>query len=110
MKLLFMFIVLFSVSAFSAGEQNCSIVTQTEFGATTVSVKALNARPYRRCLVFQVKSASTAYIKFGGAHSGTEGISINGASTFWQPVIIPTNSVYIRSSAGAVPVTILEGN
>ena len=109
MKVILGLIFIFSVSAQAVQGDSCVITTQTDFGATTVSIRALSTSPYRKCLVFQMKGATTAYIKFGSAHTGTEGVAISGASTFWMPIIVPINSVYIKSSAGTVPVVILEG-
>ncbi len=113
MKVLLLAILIFSSSAFAdMSLNNCQMTTQTDFGATTVSTRALLNSPYRKCLIFQSKTTATLYIKFGSAHGTTsplEGFVMSGASTFWAPIPLPTNSIYIKSSAGIGTVTILEG-
>lgn len=108
MKLLLFLIIIFSVRANAVQGNSCVVTGQADFGATTVSTRALLSSPYRKCLVFQNNGASTVYIKFTSAHTGTENYLLTTGAT-WQPIIIPTNAVYIKSSAGVVPVTILEG-
>ena len=105
-----LWILLFSSSVFAGPINNCTFFTQTDFGATTVSTKALSAMPNRKCLILQNhnKGASIVYVKFDSAHTGIEGFEM-GASTVFQPIYIPTNSIYLKSSAGGVSTTILEG-
>lgn len=95
------------LSPLQAAVYNCKITSQVDRSATTSSTRVLASNPSRKCLVFQVHGSSTVYIKFGSAHSGTEGISVSNA--FWEPVIIPTGAVYLKSSAGVVTTTVLEG-
>lgn len=108
MKIILGLLLLFAVRANAVQGNSCVITTQTDFSATTVSTRALLSSPYRKCLVFQNNGASTIYIKFTSAHTGTENYLLGTGAT-WQPIIIPTNAVYIKSPLGTVPVTILEG-
>ncbi len=108
MRFLLIALVVFGVElAFAAPTYNCKITSQVDRSASGTSTKFLNSNPNRRCLVFQVHGSSTVYIKFNSAHSGTEGISVSNA--FWEPVVIPTGAVYLKSSAGTVVTTVLEG-
>lgn len=103
-------LVLLLVTSFAKAETyNCTYFTQTDVGATTVSVNFLPIRKDRRCIAIQNHSgASTLYIKFDSAHTGTENLTLGAGST-WEPVVIPVNKIYLRSSAGSVTTTILEG-
>ena len=108
MKIILGLLLLFAVRANAVQGNSCVVTYQADFGATTVSTRALLSSPYRKCLVFQNNGASTVYIKFTSAHTGTENYLLTTGAT-WQPIIIPTNAVYIKSAAGTVNVTILDG-
>lgn len=109
MKTILLLLTLLSSSAF-AQLNNCKILTQTALGATTTSVIGLASRSSRRCLIIQnISAASTIYIKFDSAHTGTEGLNLS-AGTIWAPIIVPMNSIYIKGSAGNVSATILSGD
>lgn len=106
MKLLLGIIVFFAASPTFA--LSCRINAQTDVNATTVSVRILVASSDRKCVVIQNKGSSTVYIKFGSAHSSTEAMQLASGAT-WEPLVIPVNSVYLKSSAGVVTTTVLEG-
>lgn len=93
---------------FAASTYNCKITTQTDSSITVTSTKILNLNPSRRCLVVQNQGSSVVYIKFTAAHSGTENFALAGGAR-WEPVIIPINAIYVRSAAGVVTTTFLEG-
>lgn len=107
MAVLFFVLALgFVTPAHAQAVLNCKIKTQTDVAVTGTSTLALAANSHRRCLVFQAHGSSTVYIKFGAVHTGTEGISISNA--FWEPAIVPTGSVYLKSSAN-ISTTVIEG-
>lgn len=107
MKLL-LFILLLSVSGF-AGTENCTFTAQTEFGATTVSARAV-AASNRKCLVIQNKGTAVVYMKYGSASTGADGLALLGASTVWSPVVPSAQSIYLKSSnASTQTVVIQEG-
>lgn len=105
MKLLLVFLVLFSVSAKA---ETCRITYQADVGATTVSVKMRSETHDRKCLIIQNQGSSVIYIKYDTAHTGTENFQLAGGATF-APIIIPVNAIFIKSAAGSVTTTILEG-
>jgi hypothetical protein len=107
MKALIVLILLSSELAYGQA-YNCKITSQTEFSASTTSVRALDLESARRCLTVQNKGSSTIYIKFNSIHSGTEGIAVTGGGN-WEPFIVPINSIWIKSAAGIVTATVLEG-
>jgi len=113
MKLILAFVLTFLLSAevfaLSGGTVNCKITTQTDKSASTVSTKVLNADSTRRCLVIQNQGSSIVYIKFDSAHSSTENMQLAGGA-IWQPIIIPINAIYIKTSSGVVTTTILSGD
>lgn len=99
-------------AGFSSETYNCSYFTQTDVGVTTTSTLMLQKNSMRRCLVFQnhaAAGASGTLIKFGSAHTGTEGYYLAGASTTWEPIHTPTGAIYMKSTAGGFSTTILEG-
>lgn len=108
MKLLLVSLFLFSCGANAEVAINCKITSQFDLTARPTSAILLNSKDERRCLVFQNQGASTVYIKFGSAHSGTENYAL-ATATSWEPRVVPENSVYFRSASGSVVLTVLEG-
>lgn len=107
-NLIFILLMVFSVSVFAASP-NCKITTQTDVTVTTASTMALATASTRKCLIIKNQSSgSVLHIKFGSAHSGTEGLTVP-AVTIWEPVTPPTGSVYLRSPAGVTTATVIEG-
>lgn len=107
MKFLILFLLPFAVQAQT---YNCRVLTQTQFNATTLSTVAIAENRSRRCLMVQNMGDSTIIVKFGSSHSGNEGVMISSKST-WQPIIIPVNSLYLKSfsTSPGVNATIIEG-
>lgn len=103
----FIFVILAFLPGFLEADV-CRITSQTDFSARPTSASALSETRARKCLVFQNNGASTVYIKFDSAHSGTENYSLASGAT-WMPIVCPVNAVYIRSAAGTVLTTVLEG-
>lgn len=108
MRFLILFSLLFSVNAFSAQGNNCLITTQIDFGATTTSAKVSSTNSYRKCLILQNLSASIVYVKFGSAHTGTENLQV-GANSRWEPLVIPTGAIWLKSAAGNASIVVIEG-
>lgn len=108
MKLILVLLVALASPVRAAQSYNCLFTSQADVSASTVSVRVLPKRSARRCLIIQNKGSSTIYIKADSAHTSTENMQLaSGAS--WEPIIIPVNSIYIRSAAGVVTTTVLEG-
>lgn len=105
MKLLIIFCLLISATALA---EVCRIQTQQDFSASTVSIQARPESRSRKCLVYQNNGLSTVYIRYTSAHTGTENFTMASGSR-WDPIIIPVNAIFIKSAAGVVPVTIIEG-
>jgi len=85
--------------------------TLTTMTATTTSTLALAADTQRKYLIIQNRGASgsaTVYVKFGSAHTGTEGIEIVPGGNY-EPYWAPYNSVYIESSTSTQQVQIYSG-
>lgn len=80
----------------------------TTFTSSTTSAQALPADTYRRFLFIQNTGGTSVHIKFGSAHSGTEGIVlVAGAYVMFDKA--PINSVYIKSASGTPTVTLQVG-
>lgn len=86
-----------------------SLLNQSTLSITTVSSSVYNKNVSRMYLLIQNQSAaSTLTIKFGSSTVSSEGYQLSGGSTY-EPRIPPTNAIYMKSSAGVIPVIILEG-
>lgn len=112
MKLFLFLLFTFLGSSSFAQLNNCKIITQTEFSATTTSMLGLTTRAVRRCLIIQNKSGgSSIYLKFNQQPSATTGVEglVVSAGTMWAPNLIPMNAIFIRGSAGGVSTLILSG-
>lgn len=120
MKFLVM-LLLAGLPAFADGTYNCTVTTQSDVNITGSTTLALSANSARRCLIIENKlvignAASTLEIKFlpSGASTsnvsftGTQGLKVASGSP-WMPVILPINAIYLKSSSGTLPVTIIEG-
>lgn len=89
--------------------QVCDIKTHIEQGQSTVSTRVLPRTPNRKCLIVQNQSgASTVYLRFDNAHAGTEGVAIS-AGTKVEFMVVPINAIFLKSSAGIVTTTVIEG-
>lgn len=108
MKLLIGLCLLFSLSAF-AQTYNCKVTSQAEFVTSSSSTLVIQANASRRCLILDNKDATNAvYIKFGSAHSGTEGLLLR-ANTRWEAIVPPAQSVYMKAAAGTPTVGFMSG-
>lgn len=85
-----------------------AIKSQSDVTATTVSTSVAAAEPSRGYLLIQNKGAVNVYLKFGSAHSGTEGILIVPGGN-WEPPQVPTDAIYLKSASSTAVVQILEG-
>lgn len=82
------------------------VYSQTAVSPTTVYVQAI-ARNLNRDMLWinNGSAASTLTVRFGDSTVST-GLIIPAGETFVAPLV---DSVYVKSSAGVVPVTIIEG-
>lgn len=111
-KILIVLALLFAVNSFASGNANISqtkIQRQTTPALSTSSALVLAANPDRKYLVIQNTSAISVYVKFGSAHSGTEGVLITAGGNY-EPNEVPTDSVYAKSASGTPTLNIVEGN
>lgn len=108
MRFLFMIVLLFSFRVFAAPTA-VDIKTQTVVTATTTSTVALAENKERRYLLIQNNGAVTVYVKFGAAHSGTEGVWIIAGGNY-EPFQAPLESIYVKSASSTAAVTIIEAN
>lgn len=108
MKLLLTVLILFSGLA-GASIDTVDIKTQTVVSATTTSTLALATNKDRRYLLIQNNGAVTVYVKFGSAHSGTEGVWIVAGGNY-EPYKAPLESIYLKSASGTADVTIISAN
>ncbi len=89
--------------------ENVGVTYQSLVNATTGGVTLLTANSARNALIIQNQSASsTLSISFGGAALGSSTIQISGGTMiqFTPPFV---NAVYGKSSAGTIPVLVIEG-
>jgi len=96
----------------AAQTYNCKVTSQQELTATVTSTRVLAAKAMRRCLVISNKGFSTRnlWVNFDSATAaGTSTGILIPPSTSWEPIIIPTNSIYIRTNAGTEGVNVSEG-
>lgn len=109
MKFILFALVLLPLGAM-AQTYNCNFTTQQDYTATGSSVNILSKNKNRRCLVIRNNGSTTVLVKFDSAHSALENFKITSGST-WEPVVIPVNSIYIKSINSGLPtnITVLEG-
>lgn len=108
------------VPSFAQATYNCTVTTQTEVSVTSGSFAlALAANPNRRCLSIQnqvASGSSTVSVKFLPSGMTTQNVTFTGATGIsvapgvpWQPIILPANAVYLKSSGGTVITSVIEG-
>lgn len=102
-----LFIFLFLLS-FNARADVYNLGQQLEVNATTTSTEALAANGQRFYLLIVNKGTQTVYVKFNASSTGTEGIPIPAGGNY-EPLHVPTTSVYVLSSSGTQALYILEG-
>lgn len=104
MRLLVFVLFIASFSAYGRFAVN----NQLTGTATTVSVKVLDPNSNRKYFLFQNIGAASASVKFGSAHSGSEGVWVPSGGSY-EPLDPPIDSVYIKTAVGGSAYTILEG-
>ncbi len=107
MKKIF-FALLFCISINAFAYDQYTVNNQLELTATTTSTVALPLNLKRTYLLIINKGAANILVKFGSAHSGTEGVVVvpNGN---YEPFKAPVDPVYIRSASGSQAMLVLEG-
>lgn len=89
----------------SLGNASFALTTHT---ATTTSTEAVPRNTNRRYLLIQNNGGVTIYVRFGSAHSGSEGVWIAAGGNF-EPNVVPVDAVYVRSATSTALVSIYEG-
>lgn len=85
-----------------------NISSHTLVSLTNVSTQVLSQKINRNYLLIQNQGSSKIAIKFGESQNGYEGIILNGYSSH-EPVIVPTNAVYLYCQSGTQDVLVVEG-
>jgi hypothetical protein len=109
MKLVIILTLLFGSFAHAASGDSVKIQTQTVVTATGTSTLALAANSYRRYLLLQNNGSTTVYVKFGSAHSGSEGVWILPGGNY-EPIKAPIGAIYLKTASSTDDVTIIDGN
>ena len=89
-------------------ERSTDIKIQTNATVTTTSTKLVNANWARNYILIQNLGTTNVLVKFGSAHSGTEGITIFPSGNY-EPFLVPVGDIYMRSSTSTDDVVIIEG-
>lgn len=88
---------------------NCKITSQADAAVITTSALIIAKQNNRKCLILENKDAAiNVYVKFGSAHSGTEGLLLR-ANTRWEAMIPPHEDVYLKSASGVPTVGFMAG-
>lgn len=103
-----LFSLMFSVVAVAAPADRVDI-THTEESVDGTTGLHLAANPTRNYLLLQNKGSASVYVKFGSAHSGTEGIEL-AAGQSYEPIKAPADAIYMKSASGTQTVLTAEGN
>jgi len=98
--------LLLSVPCFGISDKY-SIITQTDVVVST-SVLQLPFRASRSYLLVQNKGSDNVLVKFGSAHSASEGILVLPGGNY-EPLKVPVDSMYLKSVSGTPTVSIVEG-
>lgn len=99
--------LLVGCAAFGASDQT-STTTQSTVTATGTSTLVLAANLNRNYLLVQNKGSADVILKLGSVQSGSEGIIIP-ASGNYEPIRVPIDSLYLKSSTSTQSVFIYEG-
>jgi hypothetical protein len=109
MLLAFFLTVFFSMTSFAIQPgPSARVQSQTEASVTSTSAQVLAANPYRTYLLIVNKGTVTGYIKFNSASSSTEGIPIP-ANGVYEPLVAPTNAIFLKSSSTTGTMTVISG-
>lgn len=88
---------------------NCKITSQADAPIITTSALIIAKQNNRKCLIIDNKdSGINVYVKFGSAHSGTEGLLLR-ANTRWEAMVPPHEDVYIKAASGTPTVGFMAG-
>lgn len=110
MKHFFISLFIFFSGCFAvAGGFAVNLSSMVSQDATVTSAKYLDSNPKRNYLLIQNNGSASVIIKFGSAHSGSEGIVIAAGGNY-EPIKPMRESLYIKSSTGTQAVVVLEGN
>lgn len=99
--------LLFSLNSF-ARDNRMGISNQIFPTATVTSTQILSQNLNRNYLMIQNNGATSIIVKYSSVQAGTEGVSIPAGGN-WEPLIVPGDSVWIRSASSTDAMTIIEG-
>lgn len=107
-KLALVLLVLLFAGAVSANDGPINLQTQSDVSVTTTSAAHVSASSSRRYLLIQNKGSTSIYVKFGSAHSASEGIEIIAGGNF-ESLKPPIDAIYLKSASGTQTVAVLTG-
>lgn len=82
--------------------------TQTTAAVNGTSSLVLAANTYRNYLLLVNRGATTIYVKFNAAHTGTEGVPIPSGGNY-EPPNPPAEAVYAVTAGAAESLFVTEG-
>lgn len=85
-----------------------TVTYQADVTATVTSTQILAQRSERNYLIIQNKGSVAVLVKFGGAHSSTEGVSIPAGGNY-EPYRVPSDSIFIETISSTALCAIVEG-
>lgn len=98
----------FPTLALAADLPVATLQTYVGVTATTTAAQALPYQAGRKYLLIQNKGAVQVVLTWNGAGSGTEGIAIPAGGS-WEPVVIPVNSLWVKSASSTADVGFTYG-
>jgi len=104
-KMLFALVFFFSVTA---AAESAVFSVQTELSVTTTSSQALPKNQDRKYLLILNKGSANVIVKFGSAHSASEGVLVPAGGNY-EPFVSPIDSVYLKAASGTQTVLVIEG-
>jgi hypothetical protein len=97
------------LSVFMAISAHAAVFSgHSDVAVTTTSAQALAANQSRKYLLIQNKGTDSILVKFGSAHSASEGILIS-AGGYYEPFVAPIDAVFLKASSGTQTTVVVEG-
>lgn len=109
MKFFVYLLLLFSSVGHAAVGDNSKVQSQTTVTATVTSTLGVAENKYRRYLILQNVGSYTVYVKFGSAHSGTEGVWLVPGGVY-EPIKPPIGAIYFKSASSTSDVNVIDAN
>jgi len=106
-KLFFLLCLLWGISTWAS--LSGSVLSSQQFQTvTTTSTQYLALNISRAHLIVQNNGSTNVLLKFGSAHSASEGLVIIPGGNY-EPNIPPTAAIFLKSASGSNSVVIIEG-